>query len=452
VNALRDLARRGTLTRGEGWAVLAALAGLVLVNVPLHGADPWDFEPGEIGSRGALGVVVDLVGNEWDPEALRSGALVGLLLVAAVASASLARRRWSPVALGALAVAVLALLVLPGVFLQAALRDSTERWFFVNDSTYQMELSGELLREGENPYGHDYRFSGLERFYSLDGTVTDETRDEQPALRHFLYFPGPALTAAVWTALPRPWDDYRFLIALTTLASFAAALAFRAPLAWRLVAGAFVAGNPLAVRAAWFGNADVTSYVLLLLALAFVTRARYVAAGALLGGAIVLKQFALLALPFFLVMVLTRAGRDVALRAGGACLAVVAVCFLPFLVWDPGAFLDDTIPVGQEMYRIVGPGLASALVELGVIDGRRDPYPFLPLVLLIWLPLTAWLVWSQSRSRALWTGAVGLAVSLLVFIVLSRVFQPSFLVWPLVALVAAALLARGEREPSSQPR
>jgi len=50
-------------------------------------------------------------------------------------------------------VGAVVLLVVPAVTLQAALRDSTEQWFFTNDSNYQIELAGERLLDGENPYG-----------------------------------------------------------------------------------------------------------------------------------------------------------------------------------------------------------------------------------------------------------------------------------------------------------
>jgi hypothetical protein len=441
----RPAPARGGLARVDGWAVLATLAVLVLVNVPTLGADPWPFEPGAITAGGPLGFVVDAVGGEWDPEALRAGALVGGLAVALVAAASILTLRWSAKLVGALAACVVVLLVVPAVLLQAGLRDSTEPWFFTNDSTYQIELAGDLLRDGDNPYGHDYGTSGLERFYSLDGTVAEETRAERPALHHFLYFPGPAISAAPWSALPDPWDDYRFVVVLATLGCFAAVLVFRAPLGWRLAAAAVAAANPLAVRAAWFGNADATSLVFLLLAFALLTRARWIWTGAFLGLAIVFKQFALLVLPFFAVMALQRADRRDAWRAAAACGAVVLVGFLPFLAWDPGAFVGDTLPAGDDTYRIVGPGLASALVELGLIETRTSGYPFLALALLLWLPLTAWLVWKQVQARALWVGAAGFAVSMLVFLFLSRVFQPSFLVWPLVAVLVAVLLAVSER-------
>ncbi len=281
--------------------------------------------------------------------------------------------------------------------------------------------------------------------------MTEEIRAERPSLRHFLYFPGPAITAGVWSALPDPWDDYRLLVALTTFGLFAAVLAFRAPLPWRLAAGVVAAANPFAIRAAWFGNQDATSIVFVLLTYALVTRARWGWAGAALGAAIVFKQFALLALPFFAVMLLQRGDRRDLRRAAAGGGAVVAIAFLPFLVWDPGAFIADTLPFGDELYPIVGPGLASALVELGAIETRTSAYPFFVLTVLVWLPVTAWLVWKQVQARALWVGAAGFAISLLVFIFLSRVLQPSFFVWPLIAILVATLLAVAERDRPARP-
>ncbi len=63
---------------------------------------------------------------------------------------------------------------------------------------------GDLLLDGENPYGHDYRESGLERFYTRDGTVSERVREREVALRHFAYFPGALLSAAAWRVLPEP--------------------------------------------------------------------------------------------------------------------------------------------------------------------------------------------------------------------------------------------------------
>ena len=441
--AVRRAADDRHVPPGHLWLLLAALGALVLVGVPVLGAEPWDFVPGAVHATGPFAAYVRGADGAWDTEAVRAPALLAGLLVAGAAAAALLRPRWNRALVVLLTLAVVCLLAVPAVLLQAGLRQSSEPWFFTNDSTYQIELAGGLLRDGVNPYGHDYSHSGLERFYSLDGSVTEQTRHEQVALRHFAYWPGTVLTAAAWTVLPDPWSDYRFFVLLTTLAGVAVALAFPGPLAWRLAFGAVLAANPLAVRAAWFGTADAPSVLCTMLAIALVVRRRLFAAAAALAVAVLLKQFALVALPFLAVAAWQREPRRDVLRAGALFAAVVAVGVLPFLAWDPGAFWADTIEYGGRTYRIVGYGLSGLLVQAGLIDERTDPYPFLPLLALVWLPLTGWLLWAQRRARELWLAPAGFAVSLFVLVFLGRVFQPSYLVWPLVGIAAAALLAAG---------
>jgi uncharacterized membrane protein len=251
--------------------------------------------------------------------------------------------------------------------------------------------------------------------------------------------------------VPGPFDDYRIFVLLCTLALFAAALLFDAPLPWKLAAGAALAANPLATRAAWFGTADAPSVLLTVLAFALVTRSRYVLAAAALGSAVLLKQFALVAVPFVVVAMLARAvPRPVLYRAGAAFAAVLVAGILPFAIADPGALWDDTIAYGAQTYRIIGYGLAGILVETGVLDDRFGSYPFLPLAILVWLPLTAWLAWVQWRRRSLWIGAAGFATSIFVLFYLGRVFQNSYLIWPLSALLVAFVLAASERDVSER--
>ena len=136
------------------------------------------------------------------------------------------------------------------------------------------------------------------------------------------------------------------------------------------------------------------------------------------------------------------------LRAALLFVGLVAVGVLPFVVWDPGAFWADTIEYGGKTYRIVGYGLSGLLVKASLIDRRTDPYPFLPLLVLVWLPLTAWLLWLQRRVRDLWFAAAGFAVSIFTLVFLGRVFQPSYLVWPLVGIAMAFAFAGSEAAPA----
>ena len=425
------------------WTTLATLGLLVAVGVPELGSDPWPFHAA-VHPHGVLGPLVRAADRHWDLGFIRTpGILAGVLvgLVAVVGSRRPSRR---VDVLAALCVVVAAALLVPAVLLQVGLRQATQPWYHVNDSTYQIELAGDLVRHGHDPYGHDYAGSGLARWYPAAGF---DPHFRQVALRHFAYFPGMPLTAAAWRALPHPVDDYRLFDLLATLGLFGAFLLFRAPLAWRLALGAAAAANPLAVRAVWFGTADAPSLLCVVLAFALLSRRRLVWASLLLGLAVLLKQFALVAVPFFAVALVALRPPRAALRsAAAAFVGPLLIGILPFLVADPGALWRDTITYGGSTYRIVGYGLSNLLLKAGIVDDRWGPYPFLWLALLVWLPVTLWLLWNQRRTRRLWVAAAAFAVSIFVLFFVSRVFQTSYLIWPLTALLMAAALANADDE------
>jgi hypothetical protein len=454
---------------------------LVAITLPELGSDPWRFRPGEVDPQGPLAPLVRAAGEEWDLGIPRAAAFLAGLLCGAVAVWLLAQRRGSdplPAAGGlprwaaiALILAVGLLLTAPATLLQLGLRDSTEPWFFTNDSTYQAELGGELLLELDNPYGHDYRESGLERFYTRDGSVSQRVREREVALEHFAYFPGSVVTAAVWSLLPEPFDDYRLFVLFCNLGMLAAALAFRGPVGARLALGALLVCNPIAVRSAWFGQNDAPSLLLLVVAFALASRGRFGWAAAALGGAVLLKQFALVAIPFLALLILlekgVRWGAREAVAAGNpsrtrhavdalrgpalAFLGVVAAGIVPFFLADPVAFYEDTIKYGAGTYRIVGYGLSAILVEIGVIDDREGAYPFALLALLTWLPLTVWLLVLQHRAAEAWVAAVAFSVSILWLMFIGRTFNNYYLVWPMTGAIAAALMAVASLRAPDRP-
>jgi hypothetical protein len=436
------------------WALVGVLFALVAITLPELGSDPWRFRPGDVDPHGPLSPLVRAAGEEWDVGIPRACAFLAALLCGAVAVWLLIRPRALTRGLAiALILAVGLLLAAPATLLQLGLRDSTAAWFFTNDSTYQVELGGELLLDLDNPYGHDYRDSGLERFYTRDGSVSERVLEREVALEHFAYFPGSVVSAALWRLLPDPFDDYRLLVLLCTLGMLPAALAFRGPLPLRLVLGALLVCNPIAVRSAWFGQNDAPSLLLLVLAFALASRRRFGWAAAALGGAVLLKQFALVAAPFLALMVMREEGSGlVSLRRPAlAFLGVLGVGILPFLAADPVAFYEDTIRYGAGTYRIVGYGLSAILVELGVIADREGAYPFALLALLTWLPLTVWLLLIQHRAGAAWMGAAAFAISILWLMFIGRTFNNYYLVWPLTGAVAAALLASRRAPDRPEP-
>jgi uncharacterized membrane protein len=216
----------------------------------------------------------------------------------------------------------------------------------------------------------------------------------------------------------------------------------------RLAIGAVLAANPLAVRGAWFGTADAPALLALVLAFACAQRRRFTGALALVGAAMILKQFAALAAPFILLEAWRAGGRQALLRPLLALGLVVVVPSLPFVIADPGAFWDDTVTFGAETYRVIGYGLAGILVNTGVID-RTGSYPFPLIALVTWVPATIALLVAQRRNPAPWLPAAGFAASMFLLVFIARVFQTSYLIYPLSALaIAAVAAARTPEAPS----
>jgi hypothetical protein len=457
----------GRLSAAGFWRLLAVLLGLIAINLPELGSDPWPFRPGAVDPGGLLGSLVRAAGEEWDVGIARAACFLAGLAIAAIAAWALRRpeRDWPAWTGTAIAVGVALALLLPSTLLQVGLRDATEPWFFTNDSTFQIDLAGDLVLHGENPYGHDYRFSGMERFYSFDGEASERVREREVPLVHYAYFPGTAISAAGWQAvIPAPFDDYRLFVLLATLAGFFAVLAFRGPLAWRLALGAVVVANPIAVRSAWFGQNDAPALTLTILAFALATRSRFRWAAVTLAAAVLFKQFAVVAIPFLALMAAKQGagvresvagpslreqladgvGREL-LRCAAIFAAVIAVACLPFIVADPTAFWEDTVEFGAGTYKIVGYGLSAMLVRAGILADRDGAYPFALIALLTWLPLTAYLLYTVNRVRQLWPAAAAFAISILVLLFIGRTFNNYYLVWPLTGAIIAAAIASWER-------
>src|SRR5205807_4449808 len=172
----------------------------------------------------------------------------------------------------------------------------------------------------------------------------------------------------------------------------------------------------------------------------------------LLGLAVLLKQFALVAVPFFAVMLVGLRPTRTALRNSVLAFVVpLAAGILPFLVADAGALWRDTIAYGSSTYRIIGYGLSSLFLKAHLTHSRYGSYPFVWLLVFAWLPLTLWLLWNQRRLARLWVGAAGFAVSMFALLFISRVFQTSYLVWPLIGIVTAVLLANPDDEHRRAP-
>jgi hypothetical protein len=126
-------------------------------------------------------------------------------------------------------------------------------------------------------------------------------------------------------------------------------------------------------------------------------------------------------------------------------MATLAAVLLPFVLWNPSAFVQDTIVFvtggGAEAYPINGFGLSAILLTAGVIHGSRDPFPFAPIEAVVGIALWA-LGYAWIRARRQLPDVLvfsGLTVLLVLFV--SRYFHDTHLLLGL-ELVGAGFIGR----------
>jgi hypothetical protein len=318
------------------------------------------------------------------------------------------------------------------------------RTALIGDAAYQTQLAGDFLLRGVNPYGADYARVGL-------GAAPWGESFPSPALHHLVTWPGQIL-------LPLPlqfaarivgwWDERVFLlVAAAAIWWLLVALLPGAP--GRLAAIAFFL-TPGHSLIAVLGDTDLPMLALVLAALLAGDRRRYLLMGFLLGLAVVTKQHALLAVPLVATWAVVRgANSRVLLRAALVGFASVAIVVAPFILWNAGAFLRDTVVFvagsGVDAYPINGFGLSAILLSQGVIHGARDAFPF--ALFEIAVALAVWLVgWRAIRAGAriadvlVFTGLAMLGV-----FYVSRYFHETHLLLG-AELVLAGLVARPWRK------
>jgi hypothetical protein len=341
----------------------------------------------------------------------------------------------------ALRTAALCLLV-TGLFLvpQAALILGRPPHAPVQDGLLITEAAAGRLVSGHDPYGHDYLDDApLRAFYLPEIPVN-------PLLAHYVY-PPAMIVSAVPFRLAGIDFAWAWLLALPLLAL----AAYRAAGAGGVIA---VALNPLLLLDYFYLFNDLFFLAAGLAAVGALRRRTPVAAGALLGLALGLKQQALLLVPPLLYLgwrFLDGTGRRRAATAGAGVMLVLG---LPFLAWSAPAFLSDTAAYfygsGVDTYPIRGIGLPGWLLSLGVLPSRWAPYPAAPLQLLAVIPILVVAVWNLGRRFTWWRFWLWSTLLAIAVFGLGRTLAPNYVTLA-VLLGALALTSALDRDLPGPP-
>jgi hypothetical protein len=309
-----------------------------------------------------------------------------------------------------------------------------------HDGLLQIESAIDRLLSGQAIYGVDWSTTPMATL------PWHATPGPNPAVHHLAYFPLTVLIGVpfrlVTGALGLPFD-YRIVLTAFALLGLLAILAL--PIAserrFMLITAVFV--SPLITLYLWSGRTDIEFLAVILLSLALVSRGHLVTAAFAFGIAAALKPFAILAVPFFLLLLAIRwrgrpSRRDIALSLAALGLVPV-VTIVPFLLANPTAFWTDVVlytsGAVRDAYPIAGYGFSEFLYQAHLVIHRTDRVPFgifqlLAVVPVLWITGRAFV-----RRPSIGRWMTGYALTLLAFTFFSRFFNDNY-----VAVVITLLL------------
>jgi glycosyl transferase family 87 len=249
----------------------------------------------------------------------------------------------------------------------------------------------------------------------------------------------PALPGAAYVTL------FEWLTAAVGVGCIALVAACRPP----RLALAFLAVSPLFVGALYRTHFDLWPTALLVAALAALLRERHRLGWGLLALSAAAKLFAVVLLPVGAVWTLRRAGRGALAAAAAVWIAVVAVCFVPFLVLAPhGLWSSVSGQLSRPLQIETLAGSYLMTFAQPVIQSwhgskslpHEDSVAALTTGLLLSALLALWVGFARgpTESERLKRYAAACVCAFLCF---GKVLSPQFLIW----LVPLVLLARGRR-------
>jgi len=312
------------------------------------------------------------------------------------------------------------------------MRQATAPWQHIDDGAIQTEESIKYLLQGKNPYAEDYLGTPLaEWLHPIEGV------EENPALYHNAYLPFIYLFCTpFYVAIKHVtgWYDQRLVYLLLLVCTLWPLMQHAATpsrkLGLAIVFGLNFLSAPHTVR----GGNDSFVWFWLIMSTYLLQRDKITLSALSLGLACASKQTAWLFVPFFLAYLWIKApspGKCVFLRKAYPVLVVPLLVIIPFLLWDAGAFIEDTYLYlsGQaaSSFPIGGFGLGGLLLALGFIKDRTVYFPFIVFQAVFCLPLLLFLLKRQLFDNTVKRCWLGYGLLFLSFSFFSRFINDSYL-------------------------
>ncbi|MBI2442994.1 MAG: DUF2029 domain-containing protein [Candidatus Levybacteria bacterium] len=330
-------------------------------------------------------------------------------------------------------------------------RHQTAPVYMIHDIILQQEAAMRFLLDGKNPYQETYFGTPLQDWHYGDTEVN-------PALYHFVMEPFYLLFAIPFYLLSNIFFGF-FDARVPLLFLFFLLLV----ISWRVVDDQdkrrlfviLLAFHPSLLPYTLEGRSDIFMFTFLFAGWLFLLWKRNFLAGVSIGLAAAVKQSAWPFIPFYILYLFFR---KKSLRNTAVALlpfvATFSLVTLPFLLWNPKAFLDSTVFYlsgnTENSYPISGYGFGSILLQLGTIKDKFVSYPFLLWQVLICIPLFVVLIKYLKKHTNVKTLIIVYAVFLLVYWYFSRYFNNSHIAFISYMLIAAYFWPSSEAKNDTQ--
>jgi len=317
-----------------------------------------------------------------------------------------------------------------------------------HDGALLTEFAADLILEGKNPYVENYSKTLLYDWDLPGGLLqVNNVAIKNPALDYYIYPPLNFLVLVPFRAIFEM--DYRYLLAVFFIISYLALLVLFKDYKNKIIISILYLLNPFLVSVTLFGMNEVIVLSLFIISIIFLHKKKLWLSAIFFALAILFKQYLILFLPFYLIYLLVKNNK--CLREVIIIFVIISTIFLPFLIWNFNAVVEDVVlfPLGltESVYPITGFSLLSILYNKNVIDDMYyAPNWSLILQVVICLPLLAYFLYLiYKKKRISWTIML-FAIWLIVFWFLARFFNINYIAFCLHLLVLSYIWYLIEKE------
>lgn len=333
-----------------------------------------------------------------------------------------------------LLVAVLTIVVGGTLVTAIADRSHTAPVYGVHDIILQQEAAMRYFLEGKNPYKETYFGTPLESWHYAENGI----EVTNPALYHFVMPPWYLVFPFVVYFFSMPvfgvFDGRMVLLLLLGLTVFVCLRWFQKK-ELSFIAVTLITLSPGVIDYFIEGRSDAFAFAWLVLSLYLLEKKKLIWSGIVFALAMLSKQTVWFVAPMYLVFLWVTAR-----KSWKACvLPVVSMALtggflvLPFIAWDPKAFLDSVVLYlsGGTVtgYPISGYGLGMLLNQFGIIKDLHGYYPFFLWQLGLGIPAIILSIRFLAAKPVMSRVLLGYAFTLGVVWYVSRYFNNSHMAY-----------------------